>query len=45
MQALMKEMMQAKVTPEELKEFASLWQDRVARIFENLDSVVKVEVA
>ncbi len=29
-------------TPEELKEFGTLWQDRVKRIFENLDSVVEV---
>jgi hypothetical protein len=27
---------------EELKEFGHLWQDRVQRIFENIESVTKV---
>lgn len=44
MQPLMQKMMQGVATPDELKEFGTLWQDRVARIFENLDSVVNVEV-
>lgn len=43
MQTLMKKMMQGSATPEELKEFGTLWQDRVARIFENLDSIVTVK--
>lgn len=43
MQTLMQKMMQGNATPEELKEFATLWQDRVARIFENLDTVVTVK--
>ena len=43
MQTLMQKMMQGDATPEELKEFGALWQDRVARIFENLDSVVTVK--
>jgi hypothetical protein len=42
MQILMQKMMQGVATPEELKEFGALWQDRVKRIFENIDSVVKV---
>ena len=43
MQPLMGKMMQGLATPEELKEFGALWQDRVKRIFENLDQVVQVE--
>ena len=43
MQPLMQKMMQGSATPDELKEFGNIWQDRVDRIFENLDSVVKVE--
>ena len=43
MQPLMGKMMQGQATPEELKEFGALWQDRVARIFENLDKVVQVQ--
>ena len=43
MQPLMQKMMQGDATADELKEFGDLWQDRVAKIFENLDSVVKVE--
>lgn len=43
MQPLMGKMMQGLATPEELKEFGALWQDRVKRIFENLDKVVQVE--
>jgi formylmethanofuran dehydrogenase subunit E len=43
MQPLMQKMMQGTASPEEVKEFGALWQDRVKRIFENIDSVVKVE--
>ena len=43
MQSLMQKMMQGGATSDELKEFGRLWQDRVARIFENLDEVVRVE--
>ena len=43
MQPLMQKMMQGKATPQEIKEFGNLWQDRVARIFENIDSVVAVK--
>lgn len=43
MQDLMQKMMQGVATSDELKEFGKLWQDRVARIFENLNEVVRVE--
>lgn len=43
MMSHMKKMTQGVATPEELKEFGTLWQDRVKRIFENLDEVVRVE--
>ena len=43
MQPLMQKMMQGAASSDELKEFGRLWQDRVARIFENLDEVVRVE--
>jgi hypothetical protein len=43
MQPLMMKMMQGAATADELKEFGALWQDRVKRIFENLDTVVRVE--
>ena len=43
MQPLMGKMMKGLATPEELKEFGALWQDRVARIFESLEEVVQVE--
>ena len=43
MQPLMQKMMQGAATPDELKEFGALWQDRVKRIFDNLDKVVKIE--
>ena len=39
---LMQKMMGGTASPEEAKEFGSLWQDRVKRIFENIDSVIKV---
>ena len=43
MQPLMQKMMQGAATSDELQEFGRLWQDRVQRIFENLDEVVRVE--
>jgi hypothetical protein len=42
MMDLMPKMLQGQATVEELSEFASLWQDRVKRIFDNVGSVVKV---
>ena len=43
MQPLMMKVMQGTATSDELKEFGALWQDRVKRIFESLDKVVRVE--
>jgi len=43
MQPLMQKMMQGAASSDELQEFGRLWQDRVQRIFENLDEVVRVE--
>lgn len=43
MQPLMQKMMQGDANSDELKEFGRLWQDRVARIFENLNEVVRIE--
>ncbi|MEA3371027.1 MAG: FmdE family protein [Campylobacterota bacterium] len=43
MQPLMQKMMQGGASSDELKEFGRLWQDRVKRIFENLNEVVRVE--
>ena len=43
MQPLMQKMMQGAATSDELQEFGRLCQDRVQRIFENLDEVVRVE--
>ena len=40
---LMKKMTQGQVDEAELKEFGILWQDRVKRIFENIDTVIQVE--
>ncbi|MDO8454006.1 MAG: FmdE family protein [Sulfurimonas sp.] len=42
MQPLMQRIMSGSATQEEIKEFGVLWQERVKRIFENLESVVKV---
>jgi len=42
MQPLMQKIMQDMAEPEEIKEFGELWQDRVKRIFENSQSVIKV---
>jgi len=43
MQVIMGKMQKGEVTENELKEFGVLWQDRVKRIFENLDDVISVE--
>lgn len=43
MKVLMQKMAQGNATNDELKEFGVLWQDRVKRIFENLNEVVRVE--
>ena len=42
MGVLMQKMMSGQAQPQEIKEFGELWQDRVKRIFENVDSVIKV---
>ncbi|QSZ41298.1 hypothetical protein GJV85_03970 [Sulfurimonas aquatica] len=42
MMKLMKKLSSGESTPEEVKEFGELWQERVQRIFENLDAVVEV---
>ena len=42
MQPAMQKMMSGNATPVEIKEFGELWQDRVARIFENINDVVTV---
>ena len=39
---LMQKLMGGVATPEEAKEFGNVWQDRVKRIFENIDGVIKV---
>jgi hypothetical protein len=43
MQPLMQKMMGGVATPQEIKEFGELWQERVKRIFENSSSVVTIE--
>ena len=43
MQVLMQKMMQGSANSDELKEFGALWQDRVKRIFENVNEVVRVK--
>lgn len=42
MMQLMAKLGSGEATQAEVKEFGELWQDRVARIFENLDAVVDV---
>ncbi len=42
MQPLMQKMMSGQASPAEIKEFGEFWQDRVKRIFENSQSVIKV---
>ena len=43
MQVLMKKMANGEASNDEVKEFGVLWQDRVKRIFENLEMVVRIE--
>lgn len=42
MKPLMQKMLQNKATTEEVAEFGALWQDRVKRIFEHKDKVIKI---
>ncbi len=42
-QILMQKIAQGSANDDEVKEFGVLWQDRVKRIFENLDELVRVE--
>ncbi len=42
MMPLMQKLSSGEATPQEVKEFGELWQDRVKRIFENLNDVVEV---
>ena len=43
MQVIMQKMAEGVVSSDEVKEFGVLWQDRVKRIFENIDTVVRVQ--
>lgn len=43
MQPLMAKMMQGTANPDELKQFGELWQDRVKRIFQNTDTVIRAQ--
>lgn len=43
MQPLMAKMTKGEASDDEIKEFGALWQDRVKRIFENIDKVVEVK--
>lgn len=43
MNTLMQKISKGEANSEEVKEFGMLWQDRVQRIFENLEEVVRVE--
>ena len=43
MQVIMQKMAEGAVSSDEVKEFGVLWQDRVKRIFENIDTVVRIE--
>lgn len=42
MMQLMQKLSSGKASADEIKDFGNLWQDRVKRIFENLDAVVEV---
>jgi len=42
MMPLMQKIAAGEAAPEDMKKFGELWQDRVKRIFENLDKVVEV---
>ncbi len=43
-QELMGKIMQGNATPHDKKEFGELWQDRVARIAQNIDEVITLNV-
>jgi formylmethanofuran dehydrogenase subunit E len=43
MMQLMQKLTSGEASPQEIKEFGELWEDRVERIFENMDTVVSVE--
>ena len=43
MQVIMQKMAKGTASGDEVKEFGILWQDRVKRIFENIDMVLRVE--
>lgn len=45
MAPLMQKLMSGVATPDEAKSFGVHWQDRVKRIFENIDKVIKIEEA
>jgi len=42
MMQLMSKLISGEASSEEVKEFGNLWQDRVERIFENIDAVVEI---
>lgn len=42
MMQLMSKLISGEASAEEVKEFGNLWQDRVERIFENIDAVVEI---
>ena len=44
MMPLMQKLTTGTATPEEAEEFGHLWQERVQRIFENIDKVIEVRV-
>jgi len=44
MMPLMQKLMSGQASQDERKEFGYLWQDRVKRIFQNSENVIKVEV-
>jgi len=43
MMPLMQKLMSNQASKDEIKEFGVLWQDRVKRIFENIETVIKVQ--
>jgi formylmethanofuran dehydrogenase subunit E len=43
MMPLMQKIMQGGATPQEVKRFGDLWQDRVKRVFENIEKVIEVK--
>ncbi len=44
MQPLMQKVLQGGATEEEMERFGELWQARVAKIFENMEQVIRVEM-